>query len=216
MATTIADYVALARQDLADPSPPAALLADADLQRHVLHAVREYELARPREVVESAAIVPGSRAIDLAPYPLLMRVVAVEYPTALWPPAYVQYQVFGTTLTLLLDQPPDGSAGATANLYCWERHRVDATSCTIDPQDDECIVAGAVHFAAQELATRAAGAINLAGSDLWQRYRALALDKGTEFRGYLALLRARITPARVYHPAEPRQSRTTVETPWRG
>jgi hypothetical protein len=216
MAATINDYVALARQDLADPNPPAALISDADLQRHVLHAVREYELARPREIVETPSVTAGSRAIDLTAYSNLMRVLAAEYPTGQWPPAYVQFQVYGQTLTLALDEAPDGASGASANLYCCERHQVDAGSCTVDPQDDECIVAGTVHFAAQELATRTAGTINLAGPDLWLRYRDLALDKAAEFRGYLTLIRARVTPQRAYAPAEPRQSRFSVEAPWRG
>lgn len=216
MAASINDYVTLARQDLADPNPPAALLSDADLQRHVLHAVREYELARPLEVVETPSITIGSRAISLAPYPNLMRVLAAEYPTGQWPPAYVQFQVYAGTLTLALDDAPDGSYGLGVNLYCYERHQVTSSTCTIDPQDDECIVAGAVHFAAQELAVRTSGVVNLAGPNVWERYRELALDKAAEFRGYLTLIRARVTPQRAYAPEEPRQSRFTVEAPWRG
>ena len=216
MATTINDYVTLARQDLADPNPPAALISDADLQRHVSHAVREYELARPRQIVETPSITIGSRTIDLTPYSNLMGVLAAEYPTGQWPPAYVQFQVYGKTLTLALDEAPDGSDGTAVNLYCYERHQVDTGTCTVDPQDDECIVAGAVHFAAQELAARTAGTLNLTGPNLWQRYRELALDKGAEFRGYLTLIRARVTPQRAYAPSEPRQSRFTVEAPWRG
>ena len=215
MATTINDYVALVRQDLADPNPPAALISDADLQRHVLHTVREYELARPREIVETPSITIGSRTLDLSGYSTLMRVLAVEYPTGQWPPAYVQFQVYGKTLTLALDAAPDGASGTSVNLYCYERQQVDTGTCTIDPQDDECIAAGAVAFAAQELATRTAATLNLAGPDLWLRYRDLALDKAAEFRGYLALIRARVTPQRAYAPAEPRQSRFTVEAPWR-
>lgn len=211
MAATISDYVTLARQDLSDPNPPALLLADADVQRHVLHAVGEYELARPLEVVEVGPVTVGSRAIDLTPFPNVMNVIGVEYPTGQIPPAYVQYQVFGKTLTLGLDEVPDGSMGVSANLYCQERHTVSTTTCTIDPKDDETIVSGAVYFAAQELATRAAGVLNLVGPNLWQRYRELADDKALEFRGYIALIRARVQHNRAYHPAEPLESRFVVQ-----
>jgi hypothetical protein len=217
MANNINDFVAKARVDLDDPNPPAAIWSDADLQRHVTHAVTEYQIWRPLEVKESGlALSAGSRDLSVATLTNLVRVQAVEYPTGQWPPAYVQFQQWGSTLTLFLEGAPGAGDPLAVNLYCLERHTVTVTACTIDPADDEAIVAGAVHFAAQEYATKVAGLVSATGPNTWLRYRDLALDKAAEFRGYLAVVRARVTPQRAYAPSEPRQSRFTVEASWRG
>jgi len=217
LATTINDYVAKARQDLEDPNPPATIWSDADLQRHVGHAVTEYQLWKPLEVlVTSLSLAVGQRTIDVTGIVNLVRVVTVEYPTGQWPPAYVQFQQFGNTLTLFLDGAPGTADPLNVNLYTQQRHTVTGSQCTVDPADDEAIIAGTVHFAAQEYSFRTAGQINVTGPDTWLRYRDLAFDKAAEFRGYLAVVRAKVTPQRAYAPAEPRQSRYTVEAPWRG
>jgi hypothetical protein len=217
MAANINDYVSKARVDLEDPNPPATIWSDADLQRHVTHAVIEYQIWRPLEVLESVlALSVGSRNLSVASIANLVRVLAVEYPTGQWPPAYVQFQQFGTTLTLFLDGPPGAADPLAVNLYCLERHTVNGTTCTIDPADDEAIVAGTVHFAAQEYAFKTAGLVAATGPNTWLRYRDLALDKAAEFRGYLEVVRARLTTQRAYAPSEPRQSRYVVEAPWRG
>lgn len=51
MAANINEYVGKVRQDLEDPNPPATIWSDADLQRHALHAVAEYQLWKPLEVL---------------------------------------------------------------------------------------------------------------------------------------------------------------------
>jgi len=216
MATNIADYVNQVRQDLEGPNPPASIWSDADLQRHVQHAVREYTIWKPQEVLEQGmTLTPGSRNLALAPLPNLIRVLAVEYPVGNWPVTYVQFQVFGGTLTLSLDGAPLGTDPLNVNLYCLERHSVSAIACSIDPADDEAIIAGAVHFAAGEYAFKTAGMVHVAGPNTWLRYRDLALDKAAEFRGYLQIIRGKLTPQRAYAPQEPRQSRFLVEAPWR-
>jgi hypothetical protein len=214
VAATINDYVASVRVDLDDPG--AAIWSTADLQRHVLHAVAEYQIWKPREVTDTAhALTPGSRSIALADVPQLIRVLAVEYPAGQWPPAYVQFQQWGATLTLFLDGAPTGADPPAVTLYMLQRHTVDGSQCTVDPADDEAIVAGAVHFAALEYAFLTAGKILATGQGTSLRYRDLAIDKATEFRGYLAAVRARVTPNRLYAPAEPRMSRYAVDAPWR-
>src|SRR5438094_8562573 len=101
MAANINDLVAKVRVDLEDPNPPAAIWSDADLQRHVTHAVLEYALWKPREVKETGlSLTAGSRDISLASLTNLMKVQAAEYPTGQWPPAYVQFQVFRTPIPL--------------------------------------------------------------------------------------------------------------------
>ncbi len=217
MAANINEYVGKVRQDLEDPNPPAAIWSDLDLQRHVGHAVTEYQLWKPQEILlSSLALTPGSRTIDVSAITTLMRVEAVEYPVGQWPPVYVQFQQFGTTLTLFLDGAPAATDPLGVNLYTVQRHNVTSSACTIDPADDEAIIAGAVYFAAAEYSFKTAGQINAAGPNTWLRYRDLALDKAVEFRGYLAIVRARITSQRAYAPSEPKQSRYAVEAPWRG
>jgi hypothetical protein len=214
MAANINDYVASVRIDLDDAAK--AIWSDADLQRHVTHAAIEYQIWRPLEVLDTAhSLTAGSRTISIADIPALMRVTAVEYPTGQWPPAYVQFQQWGTALTLFLDGAPAPSDPLAVNLYTLQRHTLTTSACTIDPADDEAIVAGAVHFAALEYSFLTAGRVNAAGPNTWQRYRDLAVDKGAEFRDYLTNVRARVTPNRLYAPSEPRMSRYSVEAPWR-
>ncbi|MHB8575371.1 MAG: hypothetical protein ACYDCQ_08570 [Dehalococcoidia bacterium] len=217
MASNISDFVAKVRVDLEDPNPPATIWSDADLQRHVTHAVLEYGYWKPREVKETGlSLTAGSRDLSLASLTSLMRVLAAEYPTGQWPPAYVQFQVFGSTLSLFLDGAPLATDPLAVNLYCLERHQVDGGTSTVDAADDEVIAAGAAAFAAQEYAVKTAGQVNIAGPQTWLRYRDLAQDRATEFRAYLGDLRGRVTPQRAYAPTEPPQSRFTVEAPWRG
>jgi len=216
MATNQQDYLNRARSDLEDPNPPATIWSDADLLRHLMHAVTEYQIWKPLERLEVATLTAGSRALDLTALPGLIRVLAVEYPTSQWPPAFVQFQQFATTATLFLDGAPLPADPLGVNLYCLERHTVNGTTCTIDPADDEAIGAGIAHFAAAEYSFRTAGLVNVTGPQTWLRYRDLALDKAAEFRGYLAILRDRLQTNRAYAPSEPKQSRYTVEAPWRG
>jgi hypothetical protein len=214
MASTISDYVNAARVDLDDPA--RVTWSDADLQRHVQHAVSEYQLWKPLPVLDTAhTLTAGSRSVDLADITGLDGVLAVEYPAGQWPPAYVQFQLWASTLTLFLDGVPAASDPLGLSIYAYLRHTVNNATCTIDPADDEAITAGTVHFAALEASFFTAAKINAAGPNTWLRYRDLALDKANEFRGYLQNVRARVTPNRLYAPAEPRLSRSTVASPWR-
>lgn len=219
MANGYNDYIPAVRQDLDDPNPPAAIWSDTDLQRHINHAIHEYSYWNPLEqLLTSYSLTAGSRQITLGAGDLaaLIAIRAVEYPTGQWPPAYVQFQLWGGTLSLWLDGAPAATDPLAITIYALTGHTVATSSTTVPPRDDEAIIAGAVAFAAQEYATKTAGQVNVAGPNAWLRYRDLALDKAAEFRGYLQIVRARITPQRAYAPAEPRQSRFTVEAPWRG
>jgi hypothetical protein len=169
-------------------------------------------------VLSGYSLTAGSRRIALGASDLagLVSIRAVEYPTDQWPPAYVQFQLWGGTLSLWLDGAPAATDPLNVNIYALFSHTVSSSSTTVPPRDDEAIIAGAVAFAALEYATKTAGQVNVAGPNAWLRYRDLAQDKAAEFRGYLQIVRARVTPQRAYAPAEPRQSRFTVEAPWRG
>jgi hypothetical protein len=218
MANNYGDYIGAIRVDLDDPNPPAAIWSDTDLQRHINHAVHEYSLWNPLEqLLTSYSLTPGSRTITLSSADLatLNSIRAVEYPTGQWPPAFVQFQLWANQLTLELDGPPQATDPLAVNLYVLQNHAVSVSSCSIPPRDDEAIIAGAVSFAAAEYATKTAGQISVAGPNTWLRYRDLALDKAAEFRGYLQIIRARITPQRAYAPEEPRQSRFIVDAPYR-
>jgi hypothetical protein len=212
MASTINDYLPLVRADLGDPS--ATIWSDADLRRHLAHAVAEYQLWKPLEALDTAhSLVAGSRTIDLSDVPALMRVQAVEYPTGQWPPAYVPFQLWSKTLTLQLDAPPAAGNPLDVGLYLLLRHTVDGSHCSVDPTDDELITTGAVQFAALEHSFLAAGTVNATGPNSWLHYRDLALDRALEFRAALQAVRARVTPNRLYAPAEPATSRYAVQAP---
>src|SRR3972149_6982677 len=98
------------RQELHDEDSANYRWTDAVLNRHIDRAVRELSAVWPRERKTTAQTAAGSRDVPVT-LDQLVRVEAVEYPTAEWPPAFVQWQLYGSVLTLLLESAPAAVAG---------------------------------------------------------------------------------------------------------
>ena len=99
------------RQELHDEDVTHLRWLDAVLDRHLVRAARELSLVLPQEQKTSLNTTPGSRDVSIASLSDLVRVDAVEYPTAQWPPCYVRFAVYKTTLTLLVESAPASAQG---------------------------------------------------------------------------------------------------------
>src|SRR3989304_2151636 len=145
------------RQELHDEDSANYRWTDAVLNRHIDRAVRELSAVWPRERKTTAQTAAGSREVSV-PLDQLVRIEAVEYPTAEWPPAFVQWQLYGSVLTLLLVTAPAGLADV--ELYWGPLHARRAAAT------------GAGGCAALEWANFATNRANVAGVEAAAGYRA--------------------------------------------
>ncbi len=214
MGTIYSTFETRIRLDLSDSGSPP-LLAAADLDRHVDHAVRDLALVAPLDLLLTATLTPASRSVDLtatlSPYQLI-RLDAVEWPTGKYPQEFVQFMLFGEqtgapTLTLLVEQAP--STADTINLYCKVAPVVTGASntSTLPAMYDDVVTLGADGYACQELATRLMNQINIGGPAVWEHYIALSEKLLADFGQELDLLagREQFFARRMYTPAYPPQ-----------
>ena len=102
----ISDMRRLVRRDLHDEEATDYRWTDAELDRHIQHAVRELSLSLPLQSTASLVTTEGSRDLSLQALAELIRVEGAEYPAGRYPPAYVRFGVWGATLTLHVDAAP--------------------------------------------------------------------------------------------------------------
>src|SRR3989304_5600821 len=113
---------------------------DAVLNRHIDRAVRELSAVWPRERKTTAQTAAGSRDVSVT-LDQLVSIQAGEDTTAGWAPAFVQWQLYGSVLTLLLESAP--AAVADVNVYWGQLHAVDATQSTLPTAAEDAGVTGA-------------------------------------------------------------------------
>ena len=89
------------RRDLHDEDPANQRWTDDELDRHIERVVRELSLAIPLEAKATLTTSEGSRDISLASLSDLVAVEAAEYPGDMYPPSYVPFSLWASTLTLL-------------------------------------------------------------------------------------------------------------------
>lgn len=220
MGTPYATFEARIRADLSDSTSPP-LLGSADIDRHIDHAARDLSLAAPLDQLIILSVVSGSREIDLTAVQqqyTLHRYIALEWPVGQYPQEFIQFSVFGPTLTMLVEQAPDGTQ-PVANLYTKVAMICGATETqsTIPAQFDDILTLGAAGYAAQELATRLMNTINVGGPIVWEHYLTLSQQLLADFAAELTRLRLRhqVFAKRLYAPEYPPQgiSQTEVYPP---
>jgi hypothetical protein len=139
-----------------------------------------------------------------------VAVEAVEYPAGQWPPSYVQFSVFETTLTLLVEGAPAGAE--TLNVYWGRLHTLDSSTSTLPTATEDVVVTGAAAYAAIEWASFATNRANVAGGAAFEDYQAWGQERLKQFREALKALgrEARVRNASLYRP-ERGGSRQTVQ-----
>ncbi|MPZ50721.1 MAG: hypothetical protein GEU75_15720 [Dehalococcoidia bacterium] len=209
---TIATLRTRLRRELHDEDEANQRWADDTLDRHLTRAVRELSLVSPREQKASLSTAAGSRDVSLSALLDLIRVEAVEYPTGRWPPSYVQFSIYQSTLTLLTEAAPGGVEAL--NVYWGRIHTLDTGVSTLPSYVEDVAVTGAAGYAALEWASFATNRANVAGSSAFEGYQAWGEERLKQFREALRGFgrEARVRNATMYRPDRD-GSRSTVQWP---
>ena len=202
------------RKDLHDEDSANYRWTDGELDRHIQRAVRDFSLSTPLEAKSTLTTTAGSRDLSIAGLTDLVAIEAVEYPVGEYPPSYVRYSVWLTTLTMLIDSAP-GTAGESVNVYHTKLHTIDGTSSTVPARFEDVIAAGAAGYAAIEWASFATNRVNVGGQDVWREYLTWGQERLAEFQRALARhgRRNAVRARRLYTPATPPADQSTVTGP---
>ncbi len=200
------------RRDLHDEDPANQRWTDAELDRHIQHALRDFSLAVPLEAKATLATTPQSRDLSIASLTDLVAVEAVEYPVGNYPPTYAPFSLWASTLTLLVDEKP--LSAHSVDVYYTKLHTLDAATSTIPSKFEDLVATGAAAYAALEWASFATNRVNVGGQEVWRQYLTWGQERMAQFHQALAkhsranALRAR----RLYTPAVPPSDRTTLSS----
>jgi len=201
------------RTDLHDEDASNERWTDAELDRHVLRAVRDFSLSSPLETKATLTTTAGSRDLSIAGLADLVAIEAVEYPAGQYPPGYVRFSVWLSTLTLLIDATPGGSEDV--NVYYTKLHTLDGSGSTLASRFEDVVATGAAAYAALEWSSFATNRVNVGGQDVWRDYLTWGQQRLAEFHSALAehgrrnALRART----LYRPATTPADQSTVTGP---
>jgi len=199
------------RRDLHDEDGTNYRWTDSELDRHIERAVRELSLAAPREAKAALTTTAESRDLSLSTLTDLVAVEAVEYPADKYPPNYVPFSLWASTLTLLVDEVP--LSAQLVNVYYGRMHTLDASTSTIPPQLEEVVAVGAAAFAAIEWASFATNRINVGGDDVWRQYLTWGQERLAAFARALAK-HGRSNAVRVRRLYTPARPAADEGTPW--
>ena len=197
----IAEMRRLVRRDLRDEEAADYRWTDAELDRHVQHAVRELSLSLPLQATASLVTTEGSRDVSLQSLAGLIRVEAAEYPAGRYPPEYVRFSVWGDALTLHVDAAPGG--GESVRVYYHTLHTIDAASSTVPAHLEELVAMGASAYAALEWASFATNRVNVGGPHAWRHFLTWGKERLRLFHAALARLGTTnaVRSRRLYSPA---------------
>ena len=205
----LAEMRARVRQDLHDEDANNYRWTDEELNRHIQHAMRELSIAVPLETKATLYTTADSRELSISSLSDLVAIEAVEYPVGKYPPQYVQFSLWGDTLTLLADTTP--GEGEEVDIYYGKLHTLDDATSTILPLLEDVVAIGAEGYAAVEWATFATNRVNLGGSSTWKSYLTWGQDRLASFLRALAKhsRKNRVRARRLYRAYQPGASQTT-------
>jgi hypothetical protein len=168
------------------------------LDRHITRAVNDYSLEAPLEQKSTLQTTAGSRDLSIASLTNLIAVEAVEWPAGEFPPRYLPFSRWQSTITL--DAPSAPAGVEDVNVYWTKLHTLDATSSTLLVAHEDIVAIGAAAYAALDWTSFATNRINTGGDDVWGRYKAFGESRLREFRRELArIARAnRVRARRLY------------------
>ena len=130
------------RQDLHDEDASNYRWTDAEINRHIDHALREVSLTVPVQAKATLTTTSGSRELSTASLSGLIAIEGVEYPTGKYPPRYVQFSRWADILTLLIDQVP--ASGEGVNVYYGKPHTLDASTSSLPEYVEDLLAIGSV------------------------------------------------------------------------
>ena len=209
----LSDMRSRLRKDLHDEDTANQRWTDGELDRHIQRAVRDFSLSVPLEAKTALNTTTGSRDLSIAGLTDVVAIEAVEYPIDDYPPTYVPYSVWLSTLTMLIDAAPGGVENA--NVYYTKLHTIDATSSTLPSRFEDIVATGAGAYAALEWASFATNRVNVGGQDVWRDYLTWGRERLAGFERALARhsRRAAVRVRQLYRPATTPVDQATVTGP---
>lgn len=184
---------------------------DASLDQHIRQTVEEFSLFLPAEATADLTLAAGSRTLNLAALPRVMRVAAVEAPSGQWPRVFVDFDSWDAALTLAIAPP---ALNLPARVYYEQVHLVDAFGSTIAPEHEHLIVEGGAAFA---LLARAAGAAQVletaTAQPLTYQHLRLAQERLDRWKQSLRRVSGRIVQQRLYTPGSSATNLAIVREP---
>jgi len=201
------------RKDLHDEDTGNQRWTDGELDRHVQQSIREFSLSLPLEAKTTLSTTAGSRDLSIAGLTDVVAIEAVEYPAGDYPPTYVPYSVWLSTLTMLIDSTPGGVE--SVNVYYTKLHTLDATSSTLPSRFEDVVATGAAAYAALEWASFATNRVNVGGRDVWRDYLTWGQERLAGFQRALARhgRRNAVRVRQLYRPATTPVDQSTVTGP---
>ncbi len=203
----LTEMLAIVRRDLHDEDAENYRWTDAELQRHITHALKDFSEAIPMEQKATLATVNGSREIDISSLTGRVMIEAVEYPTGQFPARYQRFSLWNDTLTLLGEEVPDGS---DCCVYYGQLHTLDESGSTIPEQHEDLVAAGACGYAAIELAAYTINQVNTGGLKTPGEWYNWGKDRLSHFQSELKRLgrKNRVRTGQLYTPYYPLKSQT--------
>ncbi len=196
----------LVRRDLKDEATPYRW-SDAELDRHILYALKEFSEALPYEQKATKATTADSREIDISTITDRIMLQAVEYPVDKFPKHYQRFSLWADTLTLLGDEVPDGS---DANIYYGKLHTLDATTSTIPPRYEDLVATGAGGYAAISASVYSTDRVSVGGTITPREFLSWGKARLRQFKEELKRLsrRNRVRVRSLYKPYYPSVSKS--------
>lgn len=187
MSATITDLRSRLRVDLSDPG--GGRWSDADLERHIQHAVRDLNRVAPREMVATSLSIPdpASRELDIGSLTDLISVAAVEYPVDGYPRRLRHFEMWGESLRLLTDTMP--GAGDDVHVYYTAPHVVDAEGSTLPDYLEDIVLTGAAGYALLDLLASTHDRVTIGDGRTAEQLRLHADDLLMQFRQDLTALK---------------------------
>lgn len=190
--TLLAGFESNVRNDLKDLDSTNYLWATTELDRHIQHAVNDYQKIYPLLAEETITVVPdgnGNTRRQSAGSPLpagYLWTEKVEYPIDHDPPSYLIFReelIDQGTLYLPTGDPP--AVGDLLKIWYAGVHSLTTSSSTLPTEHEEVITLGAVAYAAQAGTRYAVGRLN---ASAWTP-RGLQEFASERMAAYLAVLR---------------------------
>ena len=181
--TTLTSIRTRVRQDLRDTDAANYRWTDSELDRHIQRALDETSRSIPREASATLNTTPGSRDLSLTSLSGLIEVEAVEYPVGQFPPSYVQFSQWASTLSLLVDTAPASALPVTISYTA--QHTLDGSGTTLTGVQEDIVATGASAFAVLELGAAAIDRLNTGGNEVPAQFLAWARAREVAFRQLL-------------------------------
>jgi hypothetical protein len=169
------------RNDLKDLVSADYKWSDAELTRHIEHAISDVSQYRPYEIKAICHTVADSFDVDISACTGRVKVKKIEYPVGQNPPENPDFTIWGDTLTMSLDSPPSAS-DEDVYVYYGVMHTIDGVPTLANkPVLLDLVIDGATAYAAFAAASLAVDSVNIGGANVNLEYLRLCQQKLNQY-----------------------------------